>query len=274
MNDQKSKGPSQLPQVLSQVALQLKGSLGNIHSALERLAPPERREAGSQLDKDAAALCQSYYRIMRLANNLSDAAELDGPFRVRLQNQDIVAFCRDVVEKAEQPAELLGLTLTFQCGQSSQVIAMDPDRLERLIMNLLSNAFKFTPRGGTVALEIKVTSQWVNILLTDTGVGISADRLETVFDRYRGTQAADPPPHGLGLGLPICRRIAQEHDGAIMLTSREGQGTTVTVSLPNRKCREHSLNTVVFDYAGGFNRTLLELADALPRQAFTQAYLD
>lgn len=274
MNDQKPTGPSPLPQVLSQVALQLKGSLGNIHSALERLAPPEKRETGSQLDLDAAALCQSYYRIMRLANNLSDAAELEGPCRARLQNLDIVAFCRSVMEKAEQPAELLGLNLAFRCGQESRVIAMDPDRLERLMMNLLSNAFKFTPRGGSVTLEVKVTGQWVQLILTDTGAGIPADRLETVFDRYRSAQTADPPPHGLGLGLPICRRIAQEHGGAILLTSREGQGTTVTVSLPNRKNLEHTLNTVVFDYAGGFNRTLLELSDALPRRAFIQAYLD
>ena len=274
MNDQKPNESSPLPQVLSQVAIQLKGSLGNIHSALERLAPPEKRESGSQLDRDAAALCQSYYRIMRLANNLSDAAELEGPCQARLQNLDIADFCRTVMEKAEQPAELLGLTLSFRCGQESKVIAMDPDRLERMMMNLLSNAFKFTPRGGTVTLELKVTSQWVQMILTDTGVGIPADRLETVFDRYRSAQTADPPPHGLGLGLPICRRIAQEHGGAILLTSKVGQGTTVTVSLPNRKCREFTLNTVAFDYAGGFNRTLLELSDALPRQAFSQAYLD
>ncbi len=274
MNDQKPKDSSPLPQVLSQVAIQLKGSLGNIHSALERLAPPERRESGSQLDRDAAALCQSYYRIMRLANNLSDAAELEGPFRARLQNLDIAAFCQTVLEKAEQPAELLGLTLAYHSSRPSKIIAMDPDRLERLMMNLLSNAFKFTPRGGTVTLELKVSSQWVQLVLTDTGVGIPADRLETVFDRYRDNRTADPPPHGLGLGLPICRRIVQEHGGTILLTSREGQGTTVTVSLPNRKCQEHTLNTVVFDYAGGFNRTLLELSDALPREAFTQAYLD
>lgn len=264
----------QLHNVLQQVAGQLKGSLGNIHSALERLAPAAERDRDPELDRDAAVLCQSYYRVLRLANNLADAANLDGPNRARLRNDDIVGFCRTVVRRAEQPAALLGLTVLFQCEKASHIIAMDADRLERLILNLLSNAFKFTPRGGTVTLEVRILPQRVELRLTDTGRGMSPEQLEHAFDRYQQTGRMDPPPYGLGLGLPICRRIAQEHEGSILLTSPAGAGVTVTVSLPNRRSAVQELNTLLFDYAGGFNRTLLELSDALPKMAFTQKYLD
>ena len=161
-----------------------------------------------------------------------------------------------------------------RCAKSSHIIAIDRDRLERMMLNLLSNAFKFTPKGGRITLEVRIEAQRVELRLTDTGCGIAPELLETVFDRYLHTERVDPPPHGLGLGLPICRRIAQEHEGSLLLTSRPGEGTTVTVSLPNRKVKYQELNSFIVDYSGGFNRTLLELSDALPKQAFTQKYLD
>ncbi len=263
-----------LGEVLEQVSGQLRSSLSNIYRSLERIAPPELRDQGDGLDNDAAILCQSYYRILRLTNNLSDAAQLDRPLRPKLSNDDIVGFCRAVMERARVPGELLGLALEFRCAKSSHIIAIDRDRLERMMLNLLSNAFKFTPKGGRITLEVRIEAQRVELRLTDTGCGIAPELLETVFDRYLHTERVDPPPHGLGLGLPICRRIAQEHEGSLLLTSRPGEGTTVTVSLPNRKVKYQELNSFIVDYSGGFNRTLLELSDALPKQAFTQKYLD
>ena len=263
-----------LGEVLEQVSGQLRSSLSNIYRSLERIAPPELRDEKAGLDNDAAILCQSYYRILRLTNNLSDAAQFDRPIHPRLRNDDIVGFCREIMARAKAPGVLLGLELEFRCAKSSHIIAIDRDRLERMMLNLLSNAFKFTPKGGRITLEIRVELQRVELRLTDTGCGIAPELLDTVFDRYLHTERIDPPPHGLGLGLPICRRIAQEHEGSLLLTSRLGEGTTVTVSLPNRKVKSQELSTLIVDYSGGFNHTLLELSDALPKQAFTQKYLD
>ena len=272
MDEKEKRG--ELGEVLQQVSGQLRSSLNNIYRSLERIAPPELRDQEEGLDMDAAILCQSYYRILRLANNLSDAALLDQPIRAKLRNDDIVGFCRDTLRQARLPAELLGLALEFRCAKSSHIIAMDRERLKRLLLNLLSNAFKFTPKGGRILLEVRVEAQQVALLLSDTGCGIAPELLETVFDRYRHTDRVDPPPHGLGLGLPICRRIVQEHGGSLLLTSRPGEGTTVTVSLPNRKTAVQELSSFIIDYSGGFNPILLELCDALPKQAFTQKFLD
>ena len=243
MSEKNVQTGGDLEGVLAQVSNQLRSSLGNIYNALSRIAPPELRDGDTGIDRDAAVLCQSYYRILRLANNLSDAANLEGPSTAKLCNGDLVGLCRDVMRRAELPAQLLGIQLSFQCGKASHIVAMDGERLECL-------------------------------LLSDTGSGIAPELLETVFDRYLHTRRLDPPPHGLGLGLPICRRIAQEHGGSLVLTSTVGVGTTVTVSLPNRKLREQALGTFQTELGGGFNQTLVELADALPREAFTQKYMD
>lgn len=264
-----------LGSVLEQLSAQLRMSLGNIHSALERLAPPEAREENEQLDRDAAVLSQSYYRILRLANNLSDAAELEREMRpIPLQNDDVVVLVRDVVRQAEVPAELLDLTLSFHSEKPGHVAAVEPARLERLVLNLLSNAFKFTPRGGAVDVEVRVTAQRVELAVSDTGRGMDAGRMAQAFAAYKRPAAPEAGVQGMGLGLPICRRIAQEHGGALVLTSAPGRGTTVTVSLPNRRIRGTYLGEPAYLPGGGHNPALVELSDALPWRAFTRHYAD
>lgn len=264
-----------LGSVLEQLSAQLRMSLGNIHTALERLAPPDARDGDGRLDRDAAVLSQSYYRILRLANNLSDAAELEKELHpIPLRNGDVVVLARDLVRGAEVPAELLGLTLAFHSEKPGHLIAMDAARLERLLLNLLSNAFKFTPKGGGVDVEVRITPQRVELAVSDTGRGIGEERMAQIFDAYKHPAAPDGGPQGLGLGLPICRRIAQEHGGALVVTSEPGKGTTVTVSLPNRRVQAANLNTPPIDFGGGHNPTLVELADVLPWRAFTRHFVD
>ena len=265
----------QLSEVLQQVSSQLRLSLGNIHSALNRLAPPDLRDVQEGIDLDAAVLCQSYYRILRLTNNLSDASEPERREGEGMSNDDIVEVCRDVMERAELPAGLLGITLEFRTSKDSQIISMNAERMGRLLLNLLSNAFKFIGEGEKrVSLEIRVEPDYVYLTVSDTGRGIPSEMLDTVFDRCRQTNRLDPPPHGLGLGLPICQRIAREHGGSLLLASEEGRGTTVTISLPNRRGPQRLKSPTIMTPASGFNPTLVELSDALPKQAFTQKHLD
>ena len=263
-----------LHQIFPNIASQLRGALGNIHSALNRIAPPEQREQDAQLDTSAALLYQSYYRILRVVNNLTDAAGLLEDTPLPLENGDVVGFCRDLCRRCGDLARLRQQTLAFKCDLSSHIVAFNGAYLERLLLNLLSNAFKFTPPGGTITLSVKVQPSAVELSVLDTGEGISQELLPTLFDRYLHTERIDPAPHGLGLGLPICRRIAAGHGGSIVVTSIPGQGTRVVVSLPNRQTDTIRVKDVDFDYAGGFNHTLLELSDALPYTAFTHQHLD
>lgn len=264
-----------LCEVLQQVSSQLRLSLGNIHGALTRLAPPEARDGAESVDLNAALLCQSYYRILRLANNISDASEPERPEGSGLVNDDIVEICRTAVDEAQVPAELLGIRLDFRCAKDHHFIALDRERIRRLLLNLMSNAFKFIGSGEKrVSLEVRVEGDYVYLVLADTGRGIPPELLDSVFDRCRQPGRLDPPPHGLGLGLPLCQRIAREHGGSLALVSEVGKGTAVTVSLPNRKGPQKLAQPLLPKLSGGFNEVLVELSDALPKQAFTQKYLD
>lgn len=261
--------------VLGQVAYQMKETMDTMYAALQRIAPAEARDADGELDDNAAMLTRNFYRLRRLSGNLEEAGNLDAPLIPPQKNDDIIGLCAAVTERAQHPAEMLGLTLEFKSERSSYIIALDAMRIERLLLNLLSNAFKFTPAGGKVTVEVRVTPRQVELSVSDTGRGISPEQMEGLFDRYRRMNFPDGSPRGLGLGLPICRKIAADHGGTLVVLSDEGKGTTVIASLENKKSVMLTMNTwIAPDYSGGFNRTLLELADALPRQAFSSKLID
>ena len=126
------------------------------------LPPPDVRDGEEKTDLNAAVLCQSYYRILRLANNLADASEPERPEGAGLVNEDIVELCRSVMERAQVPAELVGIQLDFRCRKNSHIIAADGERIQRLLLNLLSNAFKFIGTGEKrVSLEVRVEANYV-----------------------------------------------------------------------------------------------------------------
>lgn len=258
---------NKLASLFPNIAAQLRGALGNLRLAATQLAPADAREADPSLDAKAALLDQSYYQLLRLVNSLSAAAHLTSDDPLPLQDRDIVELVSDLCDSAASLAPLLGLELRFSCALDSHICAVSPDALEQFLYHLLSNAFKFTPPGGTVTVGIQVRQDHVLLSVADTGCGIPEERLPTLFDRYLHSELQDPPPYGLGLGLPLCRRIAEGHGGMLMAESRPGKGTCFTLSLPDRQVG-NSLSDVPFDYSGGFNRTLLALADALPAKAF------
>lgn len=260
--------------VLSNAASQLRGSLGNIYSAFNRIVTREMREGNPELDKNAALLYQSYYRMLRLVNNLTNAAELYGQWELPMRNGDIVELCRRICREAAGLAVLQEQELVFLCEEEEHIVAMNADGMERLLLNLLSNAMKFTGRGGRITVGLRFVEDQVELSVSDTGCGISQELLPTLFDRYRHVERMDPAPHGLGLGLPICHHIAACHKGEIFAASTEGSGTSVTVLLPDEQQPTAQIHDIRFDYAGGFNHTLMELSDALPSKAFLSRWMD
>jgi len=146
--------------------------------------------------------------------------------------------------------------------------------MERVLLNLLSNAMKFTPRGGEIRVELRFENGEVVLFVSDTGCGIAPELRETVFDRHLHVERMDVAPYGLGLGLPICHQLVAGHEGSIAVIHSDGSGTCVRVSIPDRLSSTVQVKDFAFDYAGGFNHTLLELSDALPVTAFLKEYMD
>ncbi|HTI52188.1 MAG TPA: ATP-binding protein, partial [Planctomycetaceae bacterium] len=133
------------------------------------------------------------------------------------------------LQTAAQAREVtLALESIPACGVSS-----DPDRLRRLFFNLLDNALKYTPPSGTVRIRGVLRQDRIEVIVSDSGVGIPAAHLPHVCERfYRVDPARSQATDGTGLGLAICRAIVEAHGGTLHIESAAGQGTVVTVSLP------------------------------------------
>lgn len=256
-----------LAELFPHIASQLRMALSNLHLASTSLVPARERESDPALDARAAVLDQSYYQLLRLVSNLTAAMSLAETSPLPLQNQDIVEIIRSQCETVSSLAGLLGLELRFVCPMESHICGVNRAALEQLFYQLLSNALKFT-KAGSVTVELKQAGDRLLLSVSDTGCGISEELLPTLFDRFLHTDRLDPVPHGLGLGLPLCRRIMDRLGGSIMAESQLGKGTKITCSLPDRKSGHLGVSDLRVDYTGGFNPTLLYLADALPREAF------
>lgn len=256
--------------LLPQAAAQMRGALSNLYFAAARLAPAAARERDPELDAKAALVDQSYYRLIRLVNDLSATVYLNEE-PLPLRDRDIVEFVADLFAKAASLAPLLGLETRLICAADSHICAFCPDALEQLLYQLLSNAFKFTPSGGLITVELRLTGGRVFLSVEDTGPGIDPDRLETLFDSYHQAERSAPPSQGLGLGLALCRGIAKGHGGVMTAESRQGKGSRFTFSMPDRALGT-MLSDVRFDYSGGFNRALMALSDSMPPEAFGIRY--
>ena len=137
------------------------------------------------------------------------------------------------MEQADGTARKRGVRLTHQLPDQPLRIRHDPQRVGQVVTNLVLNAIKFTPKGGSVEVRLAPAGSGAQIDVIDTGVGIDAAELPHIFERfYRGSQANEARGSGSGLGLAIVRSIVDMHGGAISVESQVGAGSRFTVTLP------------------------------------------
>ena len=262
-----------LSALLPNIANQMRGLLSSLHLAAAQAIPAQAREQDPALDAKAAVLDQSFYRLLRLVNSMSAAEYLSDSQTLSLRDADLVKLVSEVCESSADLAEQLGIQLKFVCAMDRRVCAIHPAAVEQMLYHLLSNALKFTPAGGAVTVELKKSGETLRLTVSDTGCGIPPERMAHLFDGCFQPGHPSPAPYGLGLGLPLCRAIAEKHGGSITVESAPGKGSRFIVSLPDRQLGSQ-LSDIPSVYNGGFSRPLLGLADALPSDAFAVRNLE
>ncbi|UCF64436.1 MAG: hypothetical protein JSW33_01005, partial [bacterium] len=185
-------------------------------------------------------------RLQRLINQLLDLSKLEaGRMSLQVRQENIVILLRGFVQAFESRAKMSNIKLQFEAEQDNISGYIDPEKLETIINNLLSNAFKFTPDGGTVTIQISSTPLsnpplhkggrpgGVDISISDSGCGIPPDRLPHIFDRfYQANNSYDQDHEGTGIGLALTKELVEFHQGDISVSSEVGKGTTFVIRLP------------------------------------------
>jgi PAS domain S-box-containing protein len=174
-------------------------------------------------------------RLQEIVNDLLFVAQLDaGRLSLEQADTDLGELAHQAVEAARPAADAKQLTLTLEQNGSAPIVG-DASRLNQVLDNLISNAIKFTPEGGTISVAVEPTVDATIVRVTDTGMGIPRDEQARLFERFfRSTAASTGRIPGTGLGLSITRAIVEGHEGSISVESEEGKGTSFAVRLPNR----------------------------------------
>lgn len=189
-------------------------------------------------------------RVLHLINQLLDLSRLESKkLKLRVRQGDLTAFLKGIVMSFASLAEQKDINLTFEPSDGSKPsdgfsdAYFDPDHIEKIFYNLLSNAFKFTPAGGNISVSVREKKpvdsaelKQVEITVADTGVGIPEDRVHHIFDRFYQVDATSTREHeGTGIGLALTRELVELHRGEIKVRSSETEGTTFTVCIPVQK---------------------------------------
>jgi two-component system sensor histidine kinase BarA len=174
--------------------------------------------------------------LLNLLNDVLELAKIEaGKMQVRVEEFDFRDLCEGVLNLFRQQAESKKLALESDIESEAATLRQDPQKLRQILLNLLSNAIKFTPEGGRIQLSAQRQGTELVIEVADTGIGISPEDQETVFEKFRqSSQVLTREQGGSGLGLSICKELVKLLGGDITLKSTLGQGTTFTVRLPLR----------------------------------------
>jgi PAS domain S-box-containing protein len=223
---------------------------------LGQLSGDDQAKALDTIERNARAQAQ-------LIDDLLDVSRIiTGKLRMDVRPSDPNTFIEAAVEAVRPAAEAKGVHVQKVLDTGAVLIPGDPVRLQQIVWNLLSNAIKFTPRGGRVQIRSERVNSHLEIVVSDTGQGISPDFLPHVFDRFRQADQKTSRHHGgMGLGLSIVRHLVELHGGTVCATSDGvGRGATFTVQLPI---------TPVYQVDSSGSRVHPAARDLLPASDFT-----
>ena len=196
--------------------------------------------------------------LLSLINDLLDLGRIEaGKMELHESEFDLVRTLHAVLPMLRQKAGAAGVALAFKPGSKPLWVRADPLKIRQCVINLVANAIKFTPRAGRVCLSLEGDANGVAIAVADTGVGIKASDLLTVFSEFGQIGNSMNPLHeGSGLGLPLARRLIELHEGSIAVESTVGQGSVFTMRLPANRVlgsmeTADESNVIFLEGAGG-----------------------
>jgi two-component system OmpR family sensor kinase/two-component system sensor histidine kinase BaeS len=216
---------SQRKQLLADVTHELRTPLtimqGNVEALLDGVHPLDREHIAPLLEETKV--------LARLIDDLRTLSLAEsGALALHREPADVATIARDVVTAFAEQARRGAVALSSS-SEGATAIDADPVRVREVLVNLVTNALRYTPAGGSVAIELRGSAGRVEVTVRDTGTGIAPDAVAGIFDRF--SRATDSP--GAGLGLAIAKGLVEAHGGTIRAESQPDQGTRIVFTLPS-----------------------------------------
>lgn len=237
---------------LSTISHEFKTPLNVINSAIQAMELLCKDELSIRAKKYIRNIRQNSFRQLRLVNNLLDITRAQaGKLKIYKMNLDIVFITKAIVESVANYAKQKGIKLSFVTAIGRKIIGIDEEKYERILLNLLSNAIRYTPEGKRVTVRLSSEKCYVRIVVKDDGVGIPEDKHLEIFERFgQAENSLTRQAEGTGIGLSLVKQLVHALGGEISVKSKEGKGSSFILLLPNQRVDE-----------GAADKELKELTD-------------
>lgn len=250
-------------QAIALASQQLREPVASMLAASAQFLPEvqNHREAADQFVRRC-------HQLLRRLNNMSDAitfADSDG----WMEYTEMMGFFSEILEKTADLAKKAGFNVTFAAHQEPVYTMADREKLERALLNMLSNAMKFT--SGTPEIHVELTTRGDRLYLSVTSQG--KPLRGEIYTRFCRHPILEDPTHSMGLGMALVRSTAIVHGGVVLTDQPQPGKNRVTLTIPLKHPQETVLRSPVMrlDYAGGFDHCLVELSDVLPAEVYQTA---
>lgn len=199
------------------------------------------KDQGEKLDNYLNVVKKNVYRLIKLVNNIIDISKLDSGFcELNCTYANMVEVVEDTCMLAVDYAKSKNITLQFDTTEEEMYSDFDEDKIERIVLNLLSNALRFTPRGGFIMVNMTRENECIKISIKDTGIGIEKEKLDFIFDKFTQLNKSNlRGTIGSGLGLSIVKSLVELHGGTIEVHSEINKGSNFVIKVPITKHKNY-----------------------------------
>jgi signal transduction histidine kinase len=220
---------SGIAQLAKSIAHEIRNPLNFISLSIDHLKKKYMPQGNEDKEKFETLIVSIKHEIQRLNKLVGDFLEYGKPMRLSLQVIDLGNLIGEVLELVRAKAEKDCISITYRNGEIP-LLAVDPELIKTCIFNIILNAFQAMPEGGDLTVITKTSNGKAYIIVEDTGVGVSKENMQKLFDPFFSTKIT-----GLGLGLAMTKRVIEEHGGKAEFESTEGKGSVMTILLPIRE---------------------------------------
>ena len=256
-------------QSMALAAQALRGPLSNVMTVADRLFPLTDT-GSSEVREQTARINKGLYQMLRIISNMSDAYRYTQDTAPRMEVRDIRGIMEELFQQHAPLIRHTDINLHFENLPTSIFCLVDAEKLERAVGNILSNAMKFTPKGGTIDAKLTRVGRMLHLTIQDSGTGIPENLQGNVYNHFQRQPGIEDGRFGIGLGMVLIRSAATIHGGTVLIDQPEGAGTRVTMTMMIRQDADDMVRSSIIsvDYAGGRDHQLLELADNLPMEFY------
>ena len=255
-------------------AQELREPLAGVMTVADRLFPVISEDPGTQ--DQVARINRGLFQMLRVISNMSDAARYQQESEQILEIRDVTGILEELFRNSASIIEQTDIRVTFRNLPQKVFTLVDTEKLERAVYNILSNAIKFTPKGGTVEAVLTKKDKMLYLTVQDSGSGVDPAIRSSIHSRYLRQPGVEDGRFGIGLGMVLIRAAAAAHGGTVLMEQPNGQGARITMSMEIRQDTPSNLrsNILKVDYAGERDHSLIELADGLPSRLYKKEQIN